>query len=186
LCGQVLDAHAGRRYKKHDTMADLVLSKCIPTAFVYSCAVMHREGGGKHTVCIACVNWIRRLSLHKSRELIFIPMDNVIMFVMEPGKHPEPDKRTLLRLLRSLCMAGPGVNHYSCFESGTMRLLKQVLVERYFDHGEVRAYEKDTLVDAIVRAWWIYNGMPTFLQDKTTGRYVRRMLRAHKLLSLRM
>jgi hypothetical protein len=81
------------------------------------------------------------------------------------------------------------LNHYTCFESGSMRSLKKLLVEKYFVDagtegflGGVTEYQKDALVDAIVREWWVFNGMPTFMQDKKTGRYVRRMLRAHKLL----
>jgi hypothetical protein len=90
LCGHVLSPDAGRRYKKYDAMADLISVKCIPTAFVYSCVVKHRDSCGKHTVCIACVNWTRRLSLKTTPGLILIPMDNVIMFVMEPGQYCIP------------------------------------------------------------------------------------------------
>jgi hypothetical protein len=86
LCGHVLGVSVGRRYKKHDAMVDLIRQKCIPTPFVYECVTSPRAGCGKHTVCIACVNWTRRLSLSKTSALVFIPMDNVIMFVMDPGE----------------------------------------------------------------------------------------------------
>jgi hypothetical protein len=65
-----------------------------------------------------------------------------------------------------------------------MRSLKKVLVDRYFGCDGAVEYQKDDMIDAVVREWWIYNGMPTFLTDKIAGRYVRRMLRAHKLLAL--
>jgi hypothetical protein len=196
LCGHVLIREAGRRYKKHEAMADLITQRCTPTAFVYSIVMKYRGGSGKHTVCIACVNWTRRLSLRAANaKRIFIPMDNVIMFAMKPGQYLEPDKRTLVRLLRSISV--PVVdddgeerpNHYTSFESGTLRSVKKVLFAQYFAHEGAESateYCKDSLIDTIVREWWIFNGMPTFLQDKTTGRYVRRMLRAHKIHSLRI
>jgi hypothetical protein len=65
-----------------------------------------------------------------------------------------------------------------------MRSLKKVLVDRYFSCDGVVEYQKDALIDAVVREWWIFNGMPTFMTHKVVGRYVRRMLRAHKLLTL--
>jgi hypothetical protein len=194
LCGHVLGVSDGRRYKKYDAMRELVIQKCIPTTFVYASVVRCSNGVGKHTVCIACVNWTRRLSLKTSQQLIYIPMDNVILFVAQPGQHAEPDKRTLVRLLRSLSAVPPlPVNHYTCFETGAMTSLKKVLVEKGFFDGTrevceetdaVAEYDKDLLIDTIIRVWWIFNGMPTFLSDKSTGRYVRRMLRAHRVDSL--
>jgi hypothetical protein len=122
-------------------------------------------------------------------------MDNLLLFVMHPGKYIEPDKRTLVRLLRSLCTQhtnGGMRNHYTCFESGLMQAVKRVLVEKYFardgaacNHVDgITDYHKDSIIDIITREWWVYNGMPTFMEDKTTGRYVRRMLRAHKMQQL--
>ena len=127
-------------------------------------------------------------------------MDNVILFVMQPSQYLEPDKRTLVRLLRSLCTehtiaSSRMFNHYNCFESGIMQAVKRVLTEKYFTSQciaitdkdakhvaeDITEYYKDSIINIIIREWWIFNGMPTFLEDKTTGRYVRRMLRAHML-----
>jgi hypothetical protein len=233
LCGHILYPGVGRRYKKYGAMTDLISRKCTPTAFVYACVTKYTGDVGKHTVCIACVNWTRsvhllrlvyfvyvtpsqllknaslcrRLSLRQTSKTIFIPMDNVLLFIMQPGKFIEPDKRTLVRLLRSLCTqytTGPAskvrmCNQYTCFESGAMQAVKRVLTEKYFttpciditatevkpDHLDgITDYYKDSIIDLIIREWWVFNGMPTFLQDKTTGRYVRRMLRAHKMRNL--
>ena len=227
LCGHILFPWAGRRYKKHDAMNDLISRKCTPTSFVYACVTQYKGNTGKHTVCIACVNWTRsvlatalwistamichsidtwrffvhrRLSLKKGSTQFFIPMDNLLLFVINPGKYPEPDKRTLVRLLRSLCneytldnasqhCTSPMSNHYTCFESDVMQAIKRVLTEKYFavkcvDDDSVDGitdYHKDAIVDIIIREWWVCNGMPKVLQDKTTGRYVRRMLKAHKM-----
>jgi hypothetical protein len=80
-----------------------------------------------------------------------------------------------------------------------MQAVKRVLTEKYFtaqcidttahevtpDHLDgITDYYKDSIIDIIIREWWVFNGMPTFMQDKTTGRYVRRMLRAHKMRHL--
>jgi hypothetical protein len=59
LCGHILFPGVGRRYKKYDTMTDLISSKCIPTAFVYACVTQYTGNTERHTVCIACVNWTR-------------------------------------------------------------------------------------------------------------------------------
>jgi hypothetical protein len=192
LCGHVICADVGRRYKKYDAMTDLVIAKCIPTSFVYSSVIKYHGENGKHTVCIACVNWTRRLSLKKEVDLVFIPMDNLILFVINPGKYPEPDKRTLVRLLRSLSMPVKRIdgmtmfNHYVCFQQGCMQSLQRFLMENYFTEeiNEDDVTEKDCIVDAIVRQWWIFNGMPVFIDEKRNGRYVRRMLRTHRVLSL--
>jgi hypothetical protein len=191
LCGHVLSCDTARRYKKHDVLKQLVIRKCIPTAYVYSCVVNYR-GAGKHTVCIACVNWTRRLSIRKGKDLVFIPIDNVILFVMQPGEYLEPDKRTLVRLLHSLCVPvvveeeprNSVLNQYSSFESGCMRSVKKVLLEKYFVAGQevdISDYHKEPVIDTIIREWWIFNGMPCFLDNKRIGRYVRKMLRTHKL-----
>jgi hypothetical protein len=180
LCGHVLCEGVGRRYKKYDVMSKLIESRCIATPFVYSCVMKYNNTMGKHTVCIACVNWTRRLSLRKSADKILIPMDNVILFVMDPGRYLEPDKRTLIRLLKSLCLGqgqyGMGMmNHYTCFQDGNMRAVQKVLHEKYFNYAVdptgaevVTDYYKDSIIDAIVREWWIFNGMPTILQNKVS------------------
>ena len=122
-------------------------------------------------------------------------MDNLLLFVMHPGKFVEPDKRTLVRLLRSLCREytiGGMRNHYTCFESVLMQAVKRVLIQKYFTENNAQEdrvdgitdYYKDSIIDIIIREWWVFNGMPTFLEDKTTGRYVRRMLRTHRMQQL--
>jgi len=131
-------------------------------------------------------------------------MDNLILFVIQPGMYPEPDKRTLVRLLKSLCSkyiygeldTVPMYNQYTCFESPVMNVVKQVIRSKYISSdsinltspdsvnyftGEVIRLCKDTIVDEIVRVWWIFNGMPTILDHRETGRYVRRMLRIHRV-----
>jgi hypothetical protein len=76
-----------------------------------------------------------------------------------------------------------------------MQAVKRVLIEKYFSmhcidvQGDdsidgITDYHKDSIIDIIIREWWVCNGMPTFIEDKTTGRYVRRMLRAHKMQHL--
>jgi hypothetical protein len=59
LCRHILYPGVGRRYKKYDAMTDLILRKCTPTAYVYACVIKYTGDVGKHTVCIACVNWTR-------------------------------------------------------------------------------------------------------------------------------
>jgi hypothetical protein len=59
LCGHVVCAGDGRRYKKYGAMTALISEKCIPTAFVYACVTKFQGDDGRHTVCIACVNWTR-------------------------------------------------------------------------------------------------------------------------------
>lgn len=89
-------------------------------------------------LCIACINWVRRLSQQQQQQQTesaagrkspcpkgkYIPLDNLLLFAHDPGGFPEPDKRCMQRLLQNLCIEycgeSPHVaarNPYRCFET---------------------------------------------------------------------
>lgn len=99
-------------------------------------------------LCIACINWVRRLSQHQQQKQAgavgqklpcskgkYIPLDNLLLFAHDPGAFPEPDKRCMQRLLQNLCIEycgeSPQVaarNPYRCFET-------PIISRQVFSHG---------------------------------------------------
>lgn len=128
--------------------------------------------------CIACLNWVRRLSKvwdpseqpqppplesggaiqppprapqvaskkrGKSQRSI-IPMDNLLIFMHNPGACSEPDKRTMFRLMQNACIeyTGPGSNvrignPYMCFSTHISSMALSVFKRKYFP-----SYQFDT------------------------------------------
>jgi hypothetical protein len=77
--------------------------------------------GSRAPFCIACINWVRRLSKSKLKLSTkkkhgtrvnnegfviqnIIPLDNLILFIHNPGCTSEPDKRAMCRLLQNICI----------------------------------------------------------------------------------
>lgn len=71
LCGYLMHTGVERRYKQIQPLSALLQESCTQTPFVYHhIAHMARQevsnGGAKQSerapFCIACINWVRRLS----------------------------------------------------------------------------------------------------------------------------
>lgn len=112
-----------RRYKHLQDLCKLIEKTCVPTHLVFdsitSLGVQEQRmiGGqpneadedtdhksGRYPLCIACINWTRRLSKLDGLKKQFIPFDNVLLFIQDPGKYKEPDKRSLFRILQNISM----------------------------------------------------------------------------------
>lgn len=142
--------------------------------------------------------------MRSGEQKVLIPLDNILLFVENPGDYPEPDKRILLRTLKTLCLrytfdeGGSGHyihNCYSCFKGNVMEGLVDV-VKSYFIQKNISlvgtdnetqlsegisAINKTDVIDDIVKVWWVSNGMPVIVHNKYIGRYVRRMMRSHEI-----
>ena len=112
LCGHVIPHSAPRRYKSSQDILNVLKRSCHPTQYAYTHLLQSLEGiqrEGKdtnqsmHVTCTPCANWFRRVTLSKFK--FFIPVDDVLSFVNSPSERRLlPDKRTMIRVFKSLCM----------------------------------------------------------------------------------
>mmetsp|Transcript_42702 Transcript_42702/g.83534 ORF Transcript_42702/g.83534 Transcript_42702/m.83534 type:complete len:486 (+) Transcript_42702:272-1729(+) len=137
--------------------------------------------GNRSAMCVACINWVRRQSkgvndmtslMEKRLEMICgggngyrckgvdkyfknnIPLDNLLMFLQDPGSTPEPDKRSLYRLLQNMSIQYSGVcgghellvrNCYMAYQTPMTQRVVDMFKRRYF-----RSYD----FDASIRHLW--------------------------------
>lgn len=137
---------------------------CKATPFLH--AHLSREGvleEGKHHMCIPCVNWKRRI-VQGSRRRFGRPMlqlDRMILFLMQPGRHQEPDMRCMERLVRAVRQ--PSNPYRALFPSPVRWMADRIRGDTYMD---------------CVMAWWEYNGRTEFFASPQEGRRVRTVLKA--------
>jgi hypothetical protein len=55
-------------------------------------------------LCIPCVNWKRRACQGSLKRVAqpMLQLDQMILFLMQPGKHQEPDQRCMERLVKAM------------------------------------------------------------------------------------
>jgi hypothetical protein len=121
LCGGTMTSSRDRKYKNLQSLAQRIEESCIPTPFVYRQIVNAARneradetarGTAMSPCCIACFNWIKRLAdpadpSVATFERKIIPLDNLIMFLNNPGGNcisskvdiPVPDCRSVFRLM---------------------------------------------------------------------------------------
>ena len=108
--------------------------------------------GVRASFCIACINWVRRLSRNNTGvRNNMIPLDNMMLFMTDPGNFKEPDKRTMFRLLQNLSiqythtepMREPLciINPYYHFVNPIADRIVHMFKKKYF-----RSYRFDTTV----------------------------------------
>jgi len=130
---------------------------CKPTPFLHA-QLSSREPGGKEYMCIPCVNWKRRI-VQGSRRRFGRPMlqlDKMILFLMQPGRHQEPDMRCMQRLVKAVRQPS---NPYRVLFPSPVRWI-------------VAHIKGDTYKDCVM-AWWEYNGRTEFFASPYEARRVR-------------
>jgi hypothetical protein len=167
-----------RRYKQMGSLAALVRERCHATPFVHASILSRAEENAavRSPCCIACINWIRRLSgtsygVRRGRhttQKIPIPMDNLLLFLHCPGMAiVKPDQRSFNRMMRSL--------HWPVQRNPYMRFCTPIMegiLRRFF-----QLEQEESRLDSLVRIWWEMVGSPVILPDRVTARYVRHALR---------
>ncbi len=104
LCGILLAGMKRRLFCPGEGRL-FIRNACKETPFLH--AHLARSGvlaGGRHYMCIPCVNWKRRI-VQGSRRRFGRPMlqlDQMILFLMQPGRHQEPDMRCMERLVKAV------------------------------------------------------------------------------------
>ena len=144
-------------------------ARCQPTPHAYR-HFSGLDGPGRVLVCIPCVNWQRRACLAKDRRP-YLLLDQLILFMLEPGRTPMPDQRCTLRLLRSLKGGDDWVTR-------TLRLQMPVPVQAMLDALPEGCLEPGLILGALVRAWWDYNGRSAFFAHHQTAKLVRRVVKS--------
>lgn len=84
--------------------------RCKPTPFLhaYLSDTLGRVQGKRQVLCIPCVNWKRRAEQGalKRTPSPMLQLDQMILFLMQPGKHAEPDLRCMERLVVAVRQIG--------------------------------------------------------------------------------
>jgi hypothetical protein len=119
--------------------------------------------GSRVPFCIACINWVRRLSNYANKpvpgpgevgskrkrggkDAQIVPIDNLMLYIQNPGSIREPDKRTMYRLLQNACIEYTGPNSnvrignpYLCYASHIVIQVLNIFKRKYF-----KSYQFDT------------------------------------------
>jgi hypothetical protein len=140
-----------------------VHERCKPTPFLYEFLADGGLGGGKHYLCIPCVNWKRRAehgTLRRTRQPM-LQLDQMILFLMQPGRFQEPDHRCMERLVMAVRQPGNMYRHIFPIPVLTM----------------VDSIKGDTYLHCVV-AWWEYNGRTEFFSSSQEAKRVRSAVKA--------
>lgn len=113
LCGILLQGRKRRLFCPVEGVK-FITERCKATPFLHAFLenTLPRQTT-KLGLCIPCVNWKRRAERGTLRRTArpMLQLDQMILFLMQPGKHQEPDHRCMERLVEAVRQAG---NPYRC------------------------------------------------------------------------
>lgn len=154
-----------RRFQCPKEIQAFAARRCKPTQFLYS-FIVHASNNNNGTplptrqaLCIPCVNWKRRVGTGEGLKRTKQPMlqiDQLILYLMQPGKHQEPDHRCMERLVMAVRQ---GTNPFI----GVLPVPVQTII----------SLVKDNTYRDCVLAWWEYNGRTRFFASAPEARRVR-------------
>ena len=147
-------------------------ARCQPTPYAFRWMAELGETG-RAVVCIPCVNWQRRCAGRQGKR-VHLLLDQLILFLLEPGRTPMPDQRCALRLIKSLRAGGDDWVVHS------LRILTPLPVLVIVDGLREEDLKAGALPDALVRAWWAYNGETVFFAHHQTAKLVRRAVKGRE------
>ncbi len=78
---------------------------CKATPFLHACLSNQlKMQDDKLFICIPCVNWKRRASQGNLKRVQrpMLQLDQMILFLLQPGRHQEPDQRCMDRLVKAV------------------------------------------------------------------------------------
>jgi len=160
LCGISLTAGKGKRYKNTQELRCFVRDKCQPTPLAFahlseSCCVPLES-----PLCIPCVNWKRRTAVRPGKSLLQV--DQLIGYIMQPGRMNEPDSRCLVRLIEAL-------------RDETSPFARAHAIPLPVRHILSRLETND--LASIAKAWWDLNGRSSFFRHAQTAKIIRAVQR---------
>ena len=187
FCQKSLDDRKRARAQDMSYLHTFLTQKCHVTPFLYRFLlnISSNEQLAEITpmICIACVNWKLRCgngllarsrnSNSRRRHCMSYPtkftrpllqIDQLLLFLVNPGKHFLPDRRCLLRLIESMQNKG-NVFLQTIIPQNVLHIVTQIDIQ------------SPLIVNDMIRAWWEYNNQPVFMMHSETARLVRNMLK---------
>ena len=167
-----------KRKRSLTSIGQFVSTRCQPTPYGH----LHFsgvKGEDRVLLCISCVNWQRRACGAGKRKTgavrkPLLLMDQVALFMMQPGVVPFPDQRCVLRLVMSL--RTHGTDWVPKLLLGLMPVPVQTMISMLPDQVE------GSVLTALVRVWWDYNGNTVFFSHHLTAKLVRKMVKGVRAL----
>jgi hypothetical protein len=143
-----------------------VRERCRPSPFLHAflSATKPPEDGRPEYMCIPCVNWKRRVVQGGGVRRLAKPLlqlDRMILFLLQPGRHPEPDLRCMERLVRAV--REPDNPYRRLFPAPVQWIASRIAGDTFHD---------------CIMAWWEYNGRTEFFASAREARRVRCALKA--------
>ena len=161
LCGIHL-AGLKRRFQCPKDIQAFVVGRCKTTPFLHAHLANQARPSSpakRQGLCIPCVNWKRRVGsgagLKRTRRPM-LQIDQLILYLLQPGKHQEPDHRCMERLVKAIRQ---DTNPFA-------RVLPTPV------QSIVARIRNDTYLDCVM-AWWEYNGKTEFFASAQEARRVR-------------
>ena len=138
--------------------------RCKPSPFLHAFLSQRKSDlGVKHYLCIPCVNWKRRVQQGSLRRTgrPMLQLDRMILFLLQPGRHQEPDMRCMERLVEALRQ--PCNPYRSVFPAPVQWIADRIRGNTY---------------QHCVLAWWEFNGRTEFFASAQEARRVRCAVKA--------
>lgn len=158
FCGITLVGRKRRLFCPREGLR-FVSEQCKPTPFLYSFLTNKLPClSEKQPLCIPCVNWKRRAEHGKLKRtsMPMLQLDQMVLFLMQPGKHQEPDMRCMERLVVAVRQ-----------QSNPYRPILPLPVQTI-----TLAIKGDTYLHCVA-AWWEYNNRTAFFASTQEARRVR-------------
>lgn len=144
-----------------------VTQRCKNTPFLYAFLTQERPAPKSHNskqfLCIPCVNWKRRAEhgLLKRTQQPMLQLDQMILFLMQPGRFQEPDHRCMERLV--MAVRQPDNLYRNLFPSPVLKITMDI---------------SDNTYQHCVAAWWRYNDRTEFFASAQEAKRVRSAIKA--------
>jgi hypothetical protein len=162
FCGMGLEEGVQRRLFNMPESKEFVRDKCKETPFIYPVILAtERQPGSppkKQYLCIPCVNWKRRAEngwLKRTKQPM-LQLDQMILFLLQPGRFPEPDHRCMERLVKAVRQ--PDNLYHRVFPMPVQWITRRI--------------EGDTFQHCVA-AWWLYNNKTEFFASPQEAKRVR-------------
>jgi hypothetical protein len=142
-----------------------IKQRCKQSPFLYALLTGERNAqeDTPNYLCIPCVNWKCRAEQGNLRRAArpMLQLDLMLLYLMQPGKHQEPDRRCMERLVKAVRQAS---NPYrDMFPFPVHQIASRIKGDTYHH---------------CVLAWWEFNGKTEFLASAQEARRVRCALKA--------
>jgi hypothetical protein len=188
FCGTLISPTTphNKRKRSLSSLASFVSLRCQPTPYAYQYFSGVR-GEQRVLLCISCVNWQRRAcgqgkrtSSAKPGKKPLLFLDQFALFMLQPGTVVFPDQRCVLRLLQALKRDKEDHDRVPQLLMGLLPVPVQVMVSSLSSDKLTGTLPEGTVFNAMVWAWWEYNGQTPFFSHHLTAKLVRRVIKAAK------